>query len=133
MLSDNIERKFFQNDVPYEDETTDGKGRTIVTQQGTIRILEEWVKVKARLKNEDSQKLVGQAIATLKDIRKARNPQAHKVSVDAYDIELFTEQIKMIRDAYRAMVTLRQLLKLHPATKDYMVPEELEKMQVLDF
>lgn len=133
MLSDNIDRKFFQNDVPYEDETTDGKGRTIVTQRGTIRILEEWVKVKARLKNEDSQKLVDQAITTLKDIRKARNPQAHKIGVDAYDIELFKEQIKMMRDAYRAMVTLRQLLKLHPAAKDYVVPEELEEMQVLDF
>jgi hypothetical protein len=76
---------------------------------------------------------VDQAITTLKDIRKARNPQAHKIGVDAYDIELFKEQIKMMRDAYRAMVTLRQLLKLHPAAKDYVVPEELEEMQVLDF
>lgn len=133
MLSDNIDRKFFQNDVPYEDETTDSKGRVIVTQRGTIRILEEWIKAKARLKNEDSQKLVDQAIATLKGIRKARNPQAHKIGVDAYDIEFFKEQIKMMRDAYRAMVTLRQLLKMHPAAKGYVVPEELEEMQVLDF
>jgi hypothetical protein len=133
MLSDNIDRKFFQNDVPYEDETTDDKGRIIVTQRGTIRILEEWIKAKARLRNEDSQQLVDQAIATFKQIRKARNPQAHKISPDAYDIELFKEQIKMMRDAYRAMVTLRQLLKLHPAAKDYEVPEDLKQMQVLDF
>jgi hypothetical protein len=133
MLSDNINRDFFQNDVPYEDETTDSKGRIIVTQRGTIRILEEWVKAKVRLKNEDSQKLVDQAIVTLKKIRKARNPQAHKISADAYDIELFKEQIKLMRDAYRAMVTLRQMLKMHPAARDYEVPEELEEMQVLDF
>jgi len=31
MLSDNINRDFFQNDVPYEDETTDKQGRTFVT------------------------------------------------------------------------------------------------------
>jgi hypothetical protein len=133
MLSDNIDRKFFQNDVPYEDETTDSKGRVIVTQRGTIRILEEWIRAKARLKNEDSQKLVDQAIATLKNIRKARNPQAHKISADAYDNKLFEEQIEMMRDAYRAMVTLRQLLKMHPAAKAYAVPEELEQMRVLDF
>ena len=119
--------------MPYEDETTDSKGRVVVTQRGTIHILDEWIKAKARLRNEDSQQLVDQAIATLKDIRKARNPQAHKIGVDAYDIDLFKGQIKMMRNAYRAMVTLRQLLKLHPAAKDYQVPEELERMKVLDF
>ena len=133
MLSDNINRDFFQKDVPYEDETTDSKGRVVVTQRGTIRILDEWIKAKVRPKNEDSQKLVDQAIATLKDIRKRRNPQAHKLGVDAYDRELFMEQIKIMRDAYRAMVTFRQMLKMHPAAKDYDVPEELEQMKVLDF
>ena len=133
MLSDNINRDFFQKDVPYEDETTDSKGRVVVTQRGTIRILDEWIKAKARLRNEDSQQLVDQAIATFKDIRKARNPQAHKIGVDAYDIDLFKEQTKMMRNAYRAMVTLRQLLKMHPAAKDYEVPEELEQMKVSDF
>ena len=33
MLSDNINRDFFQNDVPYEDETTVSKGRIIVAQR----------------------------------------------------------------------------------------------------
>jgi hypothetical protein len=133
MLSDNINRNFFQNDVPYEDEKTDSKGRIIVTQRGTIRILEEWIKAKVRLRNGDSEQLVDQAIATLRKIRKARNPQAHKISVDAYDIQLFEEQIKLMRDAYRTMVTLRQMLKLHPSARDYEVPEQLEQRKVLDF
>lgn len=133
MLSENIDRKFFQNDVPYEDETTDSKGRIIVTQRGTIRILEEWIKAKTRLRNTDSQELIDHAIATFKDIRKRRNPQAHKLGPDAYDRELFVEQIKLMRDAYRAMVTLRQLLKLHPAAREYEIPEELEQRKVLDF
>jgi hypothetical protein len=133
MLSDNISRDFFQEEVPYEDEKTDSKGRIIVTQRGTIRILDEWIKAKARLRNADSQQLVDQAIAAFKAVRNARNPQAHKISADAYDIELFKEQIKLMRDAYRAMVTLRQLLKLHPRARAYEVPAELEQMQVLDF
>ncbi len=133
MLSDNINRDFFQNDVPYEDETVDSKGRIIVTQRGTIRILEEWIKAKMRPKGDDSQKLIDQAIATLKDVRKRRNPQAHKLGPDAYDRELFVEQIRLMRDAYRAMVTLRQMPKLHPAAKDYEVPEDLTQMKVLDF
>jgi hypothetical protein len=73
------------------------------------------------------------AIRTFKQIRKARNPQAHKISLDTYDIELFEEQVKMMRDAYRSLVTLRQLLKLHPAARGYEVPEELAQMNVLDF
>jgi hypothetical protein len=133
MLSDNINRDFFQNDVPYEDETTDKQGRTIVTQRGTIRILEEWIRAKVRLKDTDSQALIDQAIDIFKRIRKARNPQAHKLSPDAYDLELFREQIQLMRDAYRAMVTLRQMLNLHPAAKDYEVPEDLAQMKVLDF
>lgn len=123
MLSDNINRDFFQNDVPYEDETTDKKGRIVVTQRGTIRILEEWIKAKVRLWGEESQKLVDNAIATFKDIRRRRNPQAHKLGPDAYDRELFKEQIRLMRDAYQAMLTLRQMLKLHPAARDYEVPE----------
>jgi hypothetical protein len=133
MLSDNINRDFFQNDVPYEDETTDSKGRVVITQRGTIRILDEWIKAKMRPRGEDSRKLLNQAIGTLKEIRKRRNPQAHKLSIDAYDRELFVEQIKLMRDAYRAMVTLRQMLKLHPAARGYEVPEDLQQMKVLDF
>lgn len=119
--------------MPYEDETTDNKGRVIVTQRGSIRILEEWIKQRMRPKNDDSKQLVADAIQTLKDIRKLRNPGAHKFSPDKYDIELFKEQIRLMRRAYGSLVTLRQMLKLHPAARDYEVPEELAEMKVLDF
>ena len=74
-----------------------------------------------------------QAITTMKEVRKQRNPQAHKLSVDVFDLELFKAQIKLMRDAYRAMVTLRQMLKFHPAATDYEVPDYLERQEVWDF
>jgi len=102
MLSENINRDFFQSEVAYEDETTDRKGRIIVRQKGTIRILDEWIKAKVRLQDPQSEELVDHAINTMKKIRKHRNPQAHKLSPDTYDRELFKEQIRLMRDAYRA-------------------------------
>ncbi|MBQ1089655.1 hypothetical protein [Streptomyces sp. B93] len=130
MLSDNINRDFFQNEVPYEDEQTDKKGRTVVTQRGTIRILDEWIKAKVRCENPE---LIEHAIKTLKEIRKKRNPNAHTIRPDEYNVALFKEQAKLMRDAYRALVTLRQILQLHPAARDYEVPDVLENQEVWSF
>lgn len=73
------------------------------------------------------------AINTMKQIRKARNPQAHKLSPDKYDVSIFKEQIQLMRDAYRAMLTLRQMFQKHPKARAHTVPEHLEQMQVWEF
>lgn len=130
MLSDNINRDFFQDEVPYEDELPDKKGRIVVTQRGTIRILDEWIKLKFRTSDTE---LIEHAIKTLKDVRKKRNPNAHSIRPDEYDITLFKEQIKLMRNAYRAVVTLRQILQFHPAARGYEVPSHLEDQEVWAF
>jgi hypothetical protein len=128
MLSENIDRDFFRNEVPYEDETTDKQGRTIVTQRGTIRILEEWLAVRFRT---DDDEPIENAIVTLKNIRKMRNPQAHKIGVDIYDTEYFQKQTDIMRDAYGAVRTLRQVLHLHRKAKDHVVPDYLGEGKIL--
>ncbi|MEZ0111678.1 hypothetical protein ABH920_005696 [Catenulispora sp. EB89] len=133
MLSDNMSRKFFQNEVPYEDEATDKKGRTVVTQRGTIRILEEWIQEKFHTEDADTRQLLEEAIKTLKAVRAMRNPNAHKIGLDAYDIGLFKEQIKLMRGAYRAVLTVRQMLQCYPGSEGHEVPEHLELRQVWDF
>lgn len=133
MLSDNINRDFFQNEVPYEEERTDKQDRVIVTQIGTIRILDEWLKSKFKTQDAESVELIKQAIKTLKDVRKKRNPNAHSIKPDEYDVTLFKEQIQLMRDAYRALVTLRQILQFHPRARDYEVPSVLENQEVWDF
>ncbi|MGW7303174.1 hypothetical protein [Streptomyces sp. NPDC054829] len=133
MLSDNINRDFFQNEVPYEEERTDKQDRLIVVQLGTIRILDDWLKAKFKTQDTESAELIKQAIKTLKDVRKKRNPNAHTIRPDEYDVELFKEQIQLMRDTYRALVTLRQILQFHPAARDYEVPSILENQEVWDF
>ncbi|WP_327313339.1 hypothetical protein [Streptomyces sp. NBC_01235] len=133
MLSDNISRDFFEQEVPYEDETTDKKGRVIVSQRGTIRILDDWIKEKFRTQSDESSLLVAEAIKTFKNVRGMRNPTAHKIGVDSYDVNLFKEQIKVMRDAYRAVLTLRQMLQCYPGAAGYEVPAHLEQRKVWDF
>ncbi len=133
MLSDNINREFFQDEVPYEEERTDKQDRIVVTQIGTIRILEEWLKEKFKIQDTDSVELIKQAIKTLKAVRKKRNPNAHSIKPDEYNVALFKEQIQLMRDAYRALVTLRQILQCHPLAQGYEVPSILENQEVWDF
>src|SRR5712664_1134104 len=43
-LSDNIDRDFFQGEVPYETEQERSDGKIVVQQKGTIQILQDWLK-----------------------------------------------------------------------------------------
>lgn len=127
MISDNINRDFFLDDVPFEEEIVDKRGRHIVQQKGTIRILDEWTRIYF---TTDDRSLLDYMIATFKKVRAARNPTAHRLDADRYDMALFDEQIGLMRDTYRAILTLRQMLQNHPATAGYELPELLHDGKV---
>jgi hypothetical protein len=66
----------------------------------------------------------------IKNVRAARNPTAHRLEIDRYDLAIFDEQTELIRDGYRAILTLRQLLQSHPAAAGYEPPRLLRHGKV---
>jgi len=111
LLSDNISRKFFASDTPLEEETKRKDGRIEVRQKGTIRLLDEWMRSNFRATD---WKPWEEAIASLREVRQARQNPAHAINEDRFDYELIKEQRVLIQKAYGALRIIRSTFERHP-------------------
>lgn len=98
LLSDNINRKFFADEISWEQETHRDDGKVKVEQKGTITALCEWFALKrcqaVRIKS---------ARDCLRAIRKLRSKPSHKESEDTYDEGLRQQQREAMKFAIEAM------------------------------
>jgi hypothetical protein len=114
MMSDNIDKKFFENDVGLEIDEERADGKIVVHQKGTIQILESWVN--KYIRPVDSTP-IDHMISTFKKVRKLRQKPAHKVNTNEFDQAIFKKQRDIVVDAYDSVRTLRMMLANHPAVK----------------
>jgi hypothetical protein len=112
MMSDNINKEFFSNDVELETDEVRGDGKIVVKPKGTIQILELWI---AKMFRAADATPIDTMIATFKKVRKLRQSPAHKINANAFDQNIFRKQREIVVDAYNAVRTLRLLLASHPA------------------
>lgn len=117
LISENINKKFFEGDIELKDE----KGEDV----GTLRLLENWIR--KYFKPHDPQPLE-EMFETFKKIRKQRQIPAHAIDIDEYDTKYFELQEETIKSAYIAMQTLRLILCNHPKIKssNYRPPDWLQ-------
>lgn len=130
MISDNINKDFFRNEIPYETERKRSDGKIIVQQKGTITLLKEWLDIKVRVfdpKPKDDM------IRIFRKIRNMRMKPAHEVDDDMFKQEYFKKQRELIIEAYSAVRTLRLIFANHPETKNYQIPEWLYKGEIWTF
>lgn len=120
MISENINKDFFQHDIPYKTETRRVDGKVIVQNKGTIALLKEWLDEKVFLQDP---KPAEKMIQTFLKIRRMRMKPAHKVDEDKFEQEYFKKQRELMIEAYSAIRTLRLIFANHPKTKSYKVPE----------
>lgn len=114
MMSDNLNKKFFENDVEVEMEEERSDGKFVVRPKGTIQILASWVD---KYYQTPDQKHVDDMLAVFRKVRKLRQKPAHKVNVDSFDQSLFKKQRDIIIKAYDAIRTLRLMLANHPRVR----------------
>ena len=114
MLSDNINKKFFENDVELEVEEEREDGKILVRQKGTIQILESWIN---KYFTPVDRSPIDAMIQAFKDVRKLRQKPAHKVNNNTFDQAFFHKQREIVISAYDAVRTLRQILESHPRVK----------------
>lgn len=114
MMSDNINKKFFQNDVDLETEEERKDGKVIIINKGTIQILESWIN---KYFKPTDRKPLDEMISTFKKVRKLRQPSAHKITTDSFNQTFFHQQRQIVIEAYSAIRTLRQVLANHPKVK----------------
>lgn len=114
MMSDNINKNFFADEIEdeYDHEREDGKIE--VRRKGTIAILDEWINRYFRPQDKEPLK---DMIAAFRNVRKLRQKPAHYIQDDSFNQKYIKEQRQIIKEAYGAVRTLRQILANHPKVK----------------
>lgn len=122
MLSDNINKKFFADDVPLETEISRDDGKIEVRQKGTIQLLSDWLD---RFFVPEDPAPLQDMLKTLRNVRRMRQKPAHTVRVDNWDKAIFENQRQIMIRAYSAIRIIRQLLQNHPSAQGHQVREHL--------
>lgn len=114
MMSDNINKGFFMNQVADEIEQERDDGKIIVRKKGTIAMLEDWLAISVR---PNDPKEMEEMITAFKKVRKLRQKPAHAIKPDVFDQKFFHQQRELVIAAYTAVRTIRLLFSNHPAVK----------------
>jgi hypothetical protein len=124
MMSDNINKKFFKNEISYETETQRSDGKIIINQKGTITILEEWVK---KYYHSKDSKPMDDIFNAFRKVRKERQRPAHAIDDNKFDQKYFSDQRQILMEAYGAIRTLRLIFANHPMVKisEIKIPKDL--------
>jgi len=114
LLSDNINKDFFQGEVSYESESERKDGKIVVQSKGTLQILDDWVR---KHFSTDDWEPWDESIKTMREVRRLRQKPAHAIDENLFDQRYFKEQRELIIRAYSAIRTLRLLLANHYAVR----------------
>ena len=130
MLSENINLKFFRDDVALEREVPRKDGKVVIERKGSIQVLGDWL---GQTLSEADPKPIEDMIKTLREIRRARQKPAHALNDDHFDQKYFQEQRELIRKAYVAVRVIRLIFANHPAAKAVNVPDDLYRGRIRAF
>lgn len=126
ITSENIDRRFFLNDIKFV-KTKTKRGKTTTTTLGSLGALDEWLKTVFKT---DDRKSISEMIKCFKSIRSMRTDPAHKLDDNIFDQEFIKKQQKVAQETYLSFRTLRLILACHPSTSSVPVPTELKNGKI---
>ena len=129
MISENINKAFFQDEVPYKTEIKRKDGYPEPQQKGTLQILDDWMRKSFRTNDWQSWDI---AIKAFRNVRKTRQKPAHDIDRDVFDQKYFKEQRELMIGVYNGMRILRMIFENHPMVRSSVigVPEYLQEVNI---
>lgn len=128
MISENINRNFFKSKITFQEKISTGENKLRIIDKSSLRLLEEYLEKYWKFPNPKPKE---DMIETFKHIRKMRQEPAHKITDDAYDLNYFQKQHELTDRVYRAIRTLRLILKNHPKARSYQSPKWLDEGRII--
>jgi len=128
LMSDNLNKKFFLNEVPSVEYIETKDGRTIEKQIGTIRMLKEWLELRFKSSKPDIFK--EKIIDGLTKIRRMRQKPAHGFVENDYDPDHWKTQRELLDDALEAVHAVRMILSNGPITQRVTIPRWLHDIKI---
>ena len=130
MISENIDRKFFDDDIPLEEEKERSDGKIEVQSIATISLLRNWLQSHYRTSN--GQDVSEEVVKGFRKVRKLRQKPAHTIQEDEYDRTLPREQDALVEEVYLSLNMLRLALSSHPRARDnYKPPDWLNEGKIV--
>lgn len=130
LLSDDMDKKFFEPDIVTEKQLIDEEGNKVTQSIGTITLLEKWLLKYFRPVDEGPMK---EMFSNFRAVRKERMKPAHKVEGNVFDQEYVRLQRELMDKGYGAVHTLRMVLENHPKARGYEVPDHIRAAKVWTF
>jgi len=132
LLSENINREFFQDDIPSEDRMEAKDGSIERRQVGTITLVERFLKKHYR--TADGEEISGEIVGPWRNVRKLRSAPSHTFRADTYDLRFPGEQDDLLGEVVRNLTRLRLVLWSHPkARHNYKPPDWLDGDKIVFF
>lgn len=130
LLSDDVDRKFFDGDIPTQRQLTDENGNKEVQPIGTITLLGSWLEKYFKCSEPE---VIDEMISDFRSVRRERMKPAHKVEENVFDQEYVRLQRELISKGYGAVHTLRMVLENDPKAVAYEVPEHIRQAKIWTF
>lgn len=130
IISENLNSDFFAAQELELEEKTVKKGETVVTQKGTLRLLEEWLTKYIRIQAENGPVTI---VAPLKEVRKLRQSPAHQFVDDEFSIKHQDKKERLIMEVYRSVSNIRMFFQTHPKAHNYEFPDHLKPEHLVVF
>ncbi len=130
MISENINRDFFDGKVVLFDYENLEDGVVDRKSKGTLQLFEEWLTKVFNVKGDGS---VGDLFKPLKKIRRERQNPAHKINENQYDKQYIDKQKEIMNEAYSVLRNLRNIFHQHPKVRNFEIPDWLENGHIKTF
>jgi hypothetical protein len=124
MISENIEKDFFRNEVSYEYDEQRADSKVVVRQKGTLALLDEWIHIIFRTTDWEP---IDEVLKTFREIRKLRQAPAHAIKDDEFDQKYFHLQRELIIRAYNGLRILRLMFANHPSISGIEIHPYVER------
>lgn len=130
MISENINKDFFEGKVELFEYKELGNGLVEKHSKGTLQIFEEWL---TSVFNVEGDGTISELFKPLKKIRRERQNPAHRISENQYDLQFTDKQKQIISDAYSVFRNLRNIFHQHPKAQSVKIPNWLENGKIKTF
>lgn len=132
LMSENLNKDFFENDILLEYDEIRSDNKIEVKRKGTVQLLNEWLDKYFKSENQGHIKAI---IPIFKKIRKLRQSPAHSIKQNIFDNKYYKVQRELLNQAYIGIRTIRLIFANYPNIKlnPPKINDSIFKGKILDY
>jgi len=130
IISENINPTFFEGKLERYSLVNHADGTIERKSKGTITLLEEWLFANRRIAESDAAEVRREIIEPLRKVRRERQPGAHSIIKNEFDIKYTDLRRKILRDTAFAIGNILFMLMSHSNAPRIRLPKWFEEGRI---